>query len=110
MTIAYDASRLVGWKALPILFCRWRGTIFSGVFFTPMFWILNGIHGALVFVPWYITEERKREDPDDYVPFEFHPLDWSISTAGMALLFFFMCACSALPAVHAPAIHLLAAA
>eukprot|EP00322_Chrysochromulina_rotalis_P010403 CAMPEP_0115868434 /NCGR_PEP_ID=MMETSP0287-20121206/21294_1 /TAXON_ID=412157 /ORGANISM="Chrysochromulina rotalis, Strain UIO044" /LENGTH=441 /DNA_ID=CAMNT_0003323095 /DNA_START=55 /DNA_END=1380 /DNA_ORIENTATION=+ len=93
MTIAYDASELVGWKALPKLFCRWNGTIFHGVFSTPMFWLVNLIHGALVYVPWHINEQRRKSaqrDDVDYEEFVLQPIDWGVSTVGMALLFFFM--------------------
>ena len=61
-----------------------------------MFWIVNFVHAALVVVPKYINEKRK-EDAESgsgevYEKFELDPLDWGVSTMGLALLFFFMCA------------------
>jgi hypothetical protein len=95
MTIQYDAEALVGWCSLTTLFCRCRGTIFIGVFCTPVFWIVNIIHGALILSPWLVNEyNRLRAEGsgsgEGYEEFELPPLDWGVSIVGLGLLFFFM--------------------
>ena len=105
MTIQYDAEALVGWCSLTTLFCRCRGTIFIGVFCTPVFWIVNIIHGALILSPWLVNEyNRLRAEGsgsgEGYEEFELPPLDWGVSIVGLGLLFFFMC--TPPPSIHVP--------
>lgn len=107
MTIQYDAEALVGWCSLTTLFCRCRGTIFIGVFCTPVFWIVNIIHGALILSPWLVNEyNRLRAEGsgsgEGYEEFELPPLDWGVSIVGLGLLFFFMYTPPPLPSIHVP--------
>ena len=44
MTIDYDASALSGWAGARHLFLRYHGTILSGLFRGPMFWVPNLLH------------------------------------------------------------------
>ena len=50
MTIHYDAETLSGWRGLPRLFLRYRGTVLSGTFVGPMFWLPNLLHVAVCFL------------------------------------------------------------
>ena len=91
MTIAYDASELVGWRSMPKLFLRWNGTIFHGVMTTPMFWIVNSIYGLFVAMPYIVDYHREQQyGPGNFEPFTFTKLDWGVSTMGLGLLFFFI--------------------
>ena len=50
MTINYDAEPLTGWRGLPRLFLRYRGTVLASTFNGPMFWLPNLLHVTMCFL------------------------------------------------------------
>ena len=114
MTIDYDASALSGWTGARHLFLRYHGTILSGLFRGPMFWVPNLLHiifcalGGQFATPPVASAAPQADATLETaeLPWTGLPLgstelqlSWQMATVSLPLLFFFIvfCACAAAP-------------
>ena len=104
MTIYYEASSLQGWLGLPRLMLSWRGTVWSSSLSSPVFWLVQLTHVALLILvgklPILVSSDPQ-EDSSVLLPYfscedtgqvcvMLPALPWSWATIALGLLFFFV--------------------